>query len=181
MRSHHAAARRRGTFRPLGPPRSLTDELVARLSEEIRGGKLRPGERLLSEHAMMQVFEVSRTVVREAVARLKAERLVTSRQGLGVFVSTVTRTQVAAVFLSLVITLMPSFLFSGFLFPIATMPYVLQLYTYAFPARYFNDVSRDLFLKGVGLEYLWWNALLLVLYAVVIFTAACLRLEKKVA
>lgn len=101
--------------------------------------------------------------------------------GLGVFVSTVTRTQVAAVFLSLVITLMPSFLFSGFLFPIATMPYVLQLYTYAFPARYFNDVSRDLFLKGVGLEYVWWNALLLLLYAAVIFTAACLRLKKKVA
>ncbi len=101
--------------------------------------------------------------------------------GLGVFVSTVTRTQVAAVFLSLVITLMPSFLFSGFLFPIATMPYVLQLYTYAFPARYFNDVSRDLFLKGVGLEYVWWNAALLMLYAAVIFTAACLRLKKKVA
>jgi len=101
--------------------------------------------------------------------------------GLGVFVSTVTRTQVAAVFLSLVITLMPSFLFSGFLFPIATMPYALQLYTYAFPARYFNDISRDLFLKGVGLEYLWWNALLLLLYAAVIFAAACLRLKKKVA
>lgn len=101
--------------------------------------------------------------------------------GLGVFVSTIARTQVAAVFFSLVITLMPSFLFSGFLFPIATMPYVLQLYTYAFPARYFNDVSRDLFLKGVGLEYVWWNALLLVLYATVIFTAACLRLRKKVA
>jgi len=52
--------------------------------------------------------------------------------------------------LSLVVTLMPSFLFSGFLFPIATMPYMLQLYTYFFPARYFNDISRDLFLKGVG-------------------------------
>ncbi|MBI3041719.1 MAG: ABC transporter permease [Betaproteobacteria bacterium] len=101
--------------------------------------------------------------------------------GIGVFVSTITRTQVGAVFLSLVVTLMPSFLFSGFLFPISTMPYMMQLYTYVFPARYFNDISRDLFLKGVGIEYIWWNVLLLVLYAAVIFIAASLRLKKKVA
>lgn len=101
--------------------------------------------------------------------------------GLGIAVSTVARTQVAAVLLSLVGTLMPSFLFSGFLFPIATMPYVLQLYTYVFPARYFNDISRDLFLKGVGIEYLWGNAALLALYAAILFAGASLALRKKVA
>ncbi len=101
--------------------------------------------------------------------------------GIGVFVSTVTRSQVGAVFLSLVVTLMPSILFSGFLFPIATMPYMLQLYTYAFPARYFNDISRDLYLKGVGIDYIWWNALLLALYAAVLFALASLRFKKKVA
>jgi ABC-2 type transport system permease protein len=101
--------------------------------------------------------------------------------GMGVAVSVVARTQVAAVLLSLVGTLMPSFLFSGFLFPIATMPYVMQLYTYAFPARYFNDISRDLFLKGAGIEYLWGNVALLALYAAVLFAAASLALRKKVA
>jgi ABC-2 type transport system permease protein len=101
--------------------------------------------------------------------------------GIGVFVSTLVRTQVAAVFLSLVVTMMPSFLFSGFLFPIATMPYVLQLYTYAFPARYFNDISRDLYLKGVGIEYLWWNALLLAGYGAAIVLVATWRFRKKVA
>ncbi|MCL4798913.1 MAG: ABC transporter permease [Burkholderiales bacterium] len=101
--------------------------------------------------------------------------------GIGVFVSTLLRTQVAAVFLSLVVTMMPSFLFSGFLFPIATMPYVLQLYTYAFPARYFNDISRDLYLKGVGIEYLWWNAALLAAYGAVIVLVATWRFRKKVA
>lgn len=100
---------------------------------------------------------------------------------LGVAVSAVSRTQVAAVFLSLVGTLMPSFLFSGFLFPIATMPYLLQLYTYAFPTRYFNDISRDLFLKGVGLEYLWGNMALLAAYAVILFAVASVALRKKVA
>ena len=83
--------------------------------------------------------------------------------------------------LSLVGTLMPSFLFSGFLFPISGMPYMLQLYTYAFPARYFNDISRDLFLKGAGIEYVWSNVALLALYAVVLFGAASLALRKKVA
>ena len=101
--------------------------------------------------------------------------------GLGVAVSVVARTQVAAVLLSLVGTLMPSFLFSGFLFPIATMPYMLQLYTYAFPARYFNDISRDLFLKGAGVEYLWGNVAMLGLYAGVLFAAASFALRKKVA
>lgn len=100
---------------------------------------------------------------------------------IGVFVSTSVRTQVAAVFLCLVATLMPSVLFSGFLFPIATMPYVMQLYTYAFPARYFTDISRDLFLKGVGLRYIWGNLLLLVAYAAALFTLATLQLRKKVA
>lgn len=101
--------------------------------------------------------------------------------GIGVFVSTVTRTQLGAVLLSLVATLMPSFLFSGFLFPIATMPYVMQLYTFIFPVRYFNDISRDLFLKGVGLEYLWSNILLLAVYAAALFLLATFRLKKKVA
>jgi ABC-2 type transport system permease protein len=61
------------------------------------------------------------------------------------------------------------------------MPYVMQLYTYAFPARYFADVSRDLFLKGVGLEYIWGNVLLLAVYAAALFAAASLLFRKKVA
>lgn len=100
---------------------------------------------------------------------------------IGLFVSTITRTQFQAMFLSLIVTLMPSFLFSGFLFPIATMPYMLQLYTYVFPARYFNDISRDIFLKGVGFEYLIGNIALLVIYGVALFIAATLKFKKKVA
>lgn len=101
--------------------------------------------------------------------------------GLGVGVSIIARTQVAAVLLSLIGTLMPSFLFSGFLFPISGMPYILQLYTYAFPARYFNDISRDIFLKGAGIELLWGNIGLLALYALALFGVASLALRKKVA
>ncbi|MAT39322.1 MAG: ABC transporter permease [Ectothiorhodospiraceae bacterium] len=100
---------------------------------------------------------------------------------IGLFVSTITKTQLAAVLLSLIIALMPSFLFSGFLFPITSMPYMLQLYTYVFPARYFNDISRDIFLKGAGIEYLWSNILLLIIYTIVLFYITSLRFKKKIA
>ncbi len=100
---------------------------------------------------------------------------------IGLFVSTITKTQLAAVLLSLIITLMPSFLFSGFLFPITSMPYMLQLYTFVFPARYFNDISRDIFLKGVGIEYLWSNMIALLIYTLLLFVITSLRFKKKLA
>ena len=74
-------------FRPLSPPRNLTAEVIGRLSAEIAGGQLQPGARLPTEQAMMAAMGVSRTVVREAVAALRAEGLVVTRQGVGAFVA----------------------------------------------------------------------------------------------
>ncbi len=74
-------------FRPLAPPRNLTSELTARLAEEIISGKLAPRSRLPTEQEMIASFGVSRTVVREAISALRAEGLVESRQGAGVFVT----------------------------------------------------------------------------------------------
>ena len=101
--------------------------------------------------------------------------------GLGLLVSTVARRQVTAMLLALILTLMPSFLFSGFLFPIFTMPYVFQLYTMTFPARYFIDLSRSVVLKGAGIGDLWPTLALLAGYTVFVFVIAASRLRKKVA
>ncbi len=101
--------------------------------------------------------------------------------GIGLLVSTVTQSQLAAMLLALIITLMPSFLFSGFLFPIFTMPYFLQLYTRLFPARYFVDFSRGLVLKGAGIPELWPSVALLLLYTLAVFALAVWRFKKKVA
>ena len=101
--------------------------------------------------------------------------------GIGLLVSTVTRSQLVAMLLALIVTLMPSFLFSGFLFPVFTMPYALQLYTRAFPARYFVDFSRGVVLKGAGLPELWPAVLLLLAYTVAVFFLAVWRFRKKVA
>lgn len=101
--------------------------------------------------------------------------------GIGLLVSAVTRTQLVAMLLALIVTLMPSFLFSGFLFPIFTMPLALQLYSKLFPASPFMDISRGVILKGADLENLWSNLLLLVVYTLVVFILAAVRLKKKVA
>jgi DNA-binding FadR family transcriptional regulator len=75
------------TFRPLAAPRGLTDQLVARISADITAGRLPPGSRLPTEKEMMVATGVSRTVVREAVACLRADGLVVVRQGVGAFVA----------------------------------------------------------------------------------------------
>jgi DNA-binding FadR family transcriptional regulator len=74
-------------MRPLRPARNLTEEAVARIAEEIRKGRLAPGARLPTEQELMKAMGVSRTVVREAVAALRADGLVTTRQGSGAFVA----------------------------------------------------------------------------------------------
>lgn len=74
-------------LQPLEAPRGLTAELVTRLTADITGGKLLPGSRLPTEQEMIAATGVSRTVVREAVAALKADRLVVTRQGVGAFVA----------------------------------------------------------------------------------------------
>jgi DNA-binding FadR family transcriptional regulator len=74
-------------FRPLSAPRGLTQQLVVQITDDITSGRLLPGARLPTEKAMMSATGVSRTVVREAVACLRADGLVTVRQGVGAFVA----------------------------------------------------------------------------------------------
>lgn len=81
------AARASPLLQPIGAHRNLTGEVVERLANGIRCGLLAPGERLPTEQELMSALGVSRTVVREAVAALKSEGLVTTRQGSGAFVA----------------------------------------------------------------------------------------------
>jgi GntR family transcriptional regulator, transcriptional repressor for pyruvate dehydrogenase complex len=74
-------------LQPLDAPRRLTAELVTRLTADITSGKLPPGSRLPTEQEMIAATGVSRTVIREAVAALRADRLVVTRQGVGAFVA----------------------------------------------------------------------------------------------
>jgi DNA-binding FadR family transcriptional regulator len=72
---------------PRVPPQSLVAELARQLAEQIRSQRFKPGDRLPTEAELMRQGGVSRTVVREAVAALRAEGLVITRQGVGAFVA----------------------------------------------------------------------------------------------
>ncbi len=88
-RSESRAPRGPEILTPVTPTRNLTEAVVSRLTDEISSGRLTAGQRLPTELEMVSAMKVSRTVVREAVAALKARGLVTTRQGSGAFVSAV--------------------------------------------------------------------------------------------
>ena len=75
-------------------------------------------------------------------------------------------------------TFLPAFLLSGFAFAIANMPLPVQVVTFIVPARYFVALVKGIFLRGVGLETLWPDALFLSVFAVVVIAIA-IRLTRK--
>lgn len=87
--------------------------------------------------------------------------------GLGIFISAAVKSQVLATQIAMVSTYLPAVLLSGFMFDIASMPRVLQGVTLLIPARYFVTVTRGVFLKGVGPEVLWPQAVAMLIYAIV--------------
>jgi ABC-2 type transport system permease protein len=80
---------------------------------------------------------------------------------LGILISARTSSQRVAMMGALVGTMLPTMLLSGFLFPVESMPAVLQIVSNVVPARWFVFVARSIMLKGVGLEYLWKETLVL--------------------
>lgn len=97
--------------------------------------------------------------------------------GTGLLISTTTRSQQLAFMFSILITLLPSFLLSGFIFPISSMPRIIQFVTYLVPARYFLIVLRGIFLKGTDLAILWPEVVSLLAFASLIVLACAKRLR----
>lgn len=102
-------------------------------------------------------------------------------QGLGIFLSAALRSQVLATQAAIMVTYLPALLLSGFIFAIANMPPVLQVVSYAVPARYFITVTRGIFLKGVGLEALLGSLIGLAIYSLVGLGLAARAFRKEIA
>jgi len=98
--------------------------------------------------------------------------------GVGLLISTVSSTQQQAMLMAMFLFMLPMIYFSGFVFPIESMPGWVQPVTYAVPLRYFLDIIRGIFLRGVGLEVLWFDALALTGLGVVIIGLAVSRFRK---
>ena len=98
---------------------------------------------------------------------------------LGLLVSTLADTQLVAMFVSLLLLLMPTIFLSGFLFPIESMPRFLQIVSNIIPAKYFITIVKGIMIKGVGLNALWQPTLVLLIMATVLMAASLRNLKPR--
>jgi ABC-2 type transport system permease protein len=101
--------------------------------------------------------------------------------GLGLFISTVSSTQQQAMMTTIFFVIMPMNFLSGFFFPIENMPQVIQWVSYVLPLRYFFEIIRGVFLRGVGFRELWPQIAALSIFGVAILTLSSLRFRKNLA
>jgi ABC-2 type transport system permease protein len=99
--------------------------------------------------------------------------------GTGLLISTVADTQDVAFQAAAIVALLPTLILSGFIFPLSSMPVVLQWISALVPARYFLVALRGIVLKGLGLGFLWPSLLALVVYAVAVYALSAVRLARQ--
>jgi ABC-2 type transport system permease protein len=98
--------------------------------------------------------------------------------GIGLFLSTIAKTQQEAMMLTW-FTLLPTVFLSGFFFPLAAMPKALQVISYVVPLRYYLTIIRSVLLKGVGASALVPEIVALAIFGTVLMVAAALRFRKR--
>lgn len=101
--------------------------------------------------------------------------------GIGLLVSLLVNTQMAALIITIVVSTVPTFLFSGFITPVASLSPGAQVQAHFFPGMYFTDIVRGGFLKGLGFEALWDKLLALSLYTMVLMTIGYCLFRKRPA
>lgn len=95
--------------------------------------------------------------------------------GMGLLISTIAKTRPAAWFVSLLTTFLPSFILSGFIFPVENMPAALQGVSFLLPATHFLVILKAVLLKGAGLNAVWWHSSFLLVFALVVMGISVLR------
>ena len=100
--------------------------------------------------------------------------------GLGLLISSIAETQQVAFMISSLVTMLPTFILSGFVFPIRNMPFVIQIITYIVPARYFLDILRNIVLKGSGITSVWPDMIALVIMAFITLGLSIIRIRKNI-
>lgn len=104
---------------------------------------------------------------------------VTASLSIGILISAIVKTQQLAMMFAMTLTMLPSVMLSGFIFPLKNMPVFLQLLSYIIPARYFLDVIRGIMLKGTTLYMLFFEGLLLILLMTILITLAIKRFNRQ--
>lgn len=104
---------------------------------------------------------------------------VTCTTGIGLLVSLLVRTQVAAMIMTAIITVVPSVLYSGLLVPVSSLDAAARIEAHLFPAMYYTNIALGSFLKGVGLEVLWGDVAILAVYAAVLWVLSFFLFHKR--
>lgn len=104
---------------------------------------------------------------------------VLSNLGIGLFISTVSKTQQQAMMASVFAVMMPMIYLSGFAFPIENMPRIVQYVTYLIPLKYYIIILRGIVLKGIGFSSLWFETLMLFAMGITLLILSSLRFSKK--
>jgi ABC-2 type transport system permease protein len=99
----------------------------------------------------------------------------------GIYLSAASKTQLQAYQMAMLTSFLPSFMLSGFVYAIESMPAPIQAFSRIVPASYFVTILKGIFLKGVGLEVLWADTLFLAVYATAVFLLATRKLKQKIA
>jgi ABC-2 type transport system permease protein len=161
--------------------------------DQLRVSSLQPGELIIgkmipyvlislaSAHLVLLLGEVLFGVgIRGSYPLLLLAMLlfVTGALGQGLLISSITRTQQVAFLIAILTTMLPTFILSGFVFPIRNMPSVVQAVTYLVPGRYFLAALRAIILKGAGMSAIWGQLLLLAAFAALSLGASAARLGR---
>lgn len=101
--------------------------------------------------------------------------------GQGMLISSLAETQQVAYLMSVFSSLLPAFLLSGFIFPISSMPIVLQVVSNLMATKFFLSILRSIILKGVGFEAVWEQFLYMFIFAVVVLGISSLRLRRELS
>ena len=115
----------------------------------------------------------------ESFLLLSAFFYILSTLGIGLFVSTISKTQQQAMMIAIFAVMMPMIFLSGFAFPIENMPKIIQFISHIIPLKYFNTIIRGVILKGLGFADLWFEAVILLMMGLVILSASSLRFRKR--
>lgn len=104
-----------------------------------------------------------------------------STLGLGMLVSTISRTQQQAMMLAVFLIMLPFLYLSGFTFPVENMPPIIQFASNFIPLKYFLIIIRSIFLKGSGIAELWDEMLIMLAIGLVVFTLSVLVFRKQLS
>lgn len=161
---------------------SIVKERETGTMEQIKVSPIRPHEYIIGKLVPFAVIAFIDIIIVSAIAifwfgipfrgsflflLLCGIMYIISTLAIGLFISSVSSTQQQAMLTSFMF-FVPSILLSGVIFPIYSMPAIIQMVTYFNPMRYFTEIARAVFLKGTGIMYQWHNAAILMLIGIVV-------------